>query len=95
MSHDEIDDQFDDEAETDDALGYDEGSMDDDAFRVDGVTDDRAADADDERSAELQDVRFGTSWTVDGTTESGNAVEWSTSYNGYFDQKTGEQVEPK
>ncbi len=39
--------------------------------------------------------RLGTSWTVDGESEAGNPVEWSTSYNAYFDEKTGEQVEPK
>ncbi len=52
-------------------------------------------DVEQDRIAELQDVRFGTSWTVDGTTESGNPVEWSTSYNGYYDEVTSEEVEPK
>ena len=37
----------------------------------------------------------GISWTVEGSTESGNPVEYSTSYGGHYDQKTGEEVTPK
>ena len=37
---------------------------------------------------------FGTSWTVPGESEEGNPVEWSTSDDGYYDEVTGEEVEP-
>lgn len=37
----------------------------------------------------------GTSWTVEGTTEDGHPVEYSTSYSGYYDEVTGEKVVEK
>ncbi|WP_298798347.1 hypothetical protein [uncultured Pseudonocardia sp.] len=88
---DQPDDQL-DEVNVDDDL--------DDELRYDAAEDDGALrDVDDEadadRTAALQDVHFGTSWTVDGTSEAGNPVEWSTTTNAYHDEKTGEQVEPK
>ncbi|MGE0170975.1 hypothetical protein [Nocardioides sp.] len=88
----DFDDQL-DEANVDDApdgeLRYDD-TEDDGAFRY---VDDDEADAD--RTAALQDVHFGTSWTVEGTSEAGNPVEWSTTTNAYHDEKTWEEVEPK
>jgi hypothetical protein len=38
---------------------------------------------------------LGTSYTVDGTTDSGHPVEWSTSTNAYHDQSTWEEVTPR
>jgi hypothetical protein len=38
---------------------------------------------------------LGTTYTVDGTTDAGNAVEWSTSSNAYYDQRTGSEVTPR
>lgn len=43
---------------------------------------------------EPDEPHLGYAYTVDGTTESGNAVAWSTSNNEYYDQKTWETVEP-
>lgn len=39
--------------------------------------------------------RLGTSLRQDGLSEDGNPVSYSTSWNAYFDDKTGEEVTPK
>lgn len=41
------------------------------------------------------EVHFGTSLPQEGLSEAGNTVSYSTSWNAYFDDKTGERVIPK
>jgi hypothetical protein len=76
-----------DEFDTVDADDLDDHDLDD--HRVD---DDLVVNAEAQEPA--TDGYLGYSYTVEGTSESGNDVAWSTSDNTYYDEKTWEPVEP-
>ncbi|GGM69944.1 hypothetical protein ACFFX1_07510 [Dactylosporangium sucinum] len=61
--------------------------------------DDGFADVHEDRAEPIAeedpDTMLGTALDVDGQTEDGNPVAWSTSYNEYYDTVTGGTVEPK
>nr|WP_062343179.1 hypothetical protein [Herbidospora sakaeratensis] len=80
---------------TDDDFPYDED--DDDVDPADDEWDgwDDQDPGDPAHAAAFDEIRFGASLPRQGVTEGGDTVSYSTSWNEYYNDRTGEQVTPK
>lgn len=89
----DVDDSDDvDDSATDDDPDEEDELLEDDPDSDDGEADDVGEDSPDPGEP-LDDVRFGSTAGINEDT--GNTVSWSNSFNGYYDDKTWQEVTPK